>query len=208
VVQHVSDSVKAKASNLYANLDAVTGGRYQRFTDAAKNVSDKLSDIVGLDDEKEAELVSRQQEIDTAHKAMLDDLQAKGFNKDTIDRARAVWKQQSALNDLSASIRQSTTGLRPELAQTGKTVTPEAVNPKTLFVKVNRLNDRGRLAQAIGTDNANALLQHVDEAYVKAQKIAAANKWAKYGLGAATSVGLGGIGYAGVHLAHELLGGQ
>jgi hypothetical protein len=207
--QQVSDAVRLRASGLYQSLDEATGGQAQRFRDAAKNVADKLSEIVGLDDEKEAELVKRQAEIDAAHKAMLAKLQEKGYDPNLLQQADAAWKHQSALSDLSASIRQSATGLRPELANTAKgATTPEAVNPKTLFVKINRLNDRGRLAQAIGTDNANALLQHVDEAYVKAQKIAATNKWAKYGLGAASSIGLGGVGYAGVHLAHELLGGQ
>jgi hypothetical protein len=204
--QQVSDAVRAKASGLYQSLDEATGGQAQRFREAAKNVSDKLSEIVGLDDEKEAELLKRQAEIDTAHQAMLAKLQEKGFDPGTLARADATWKQQSALSDLSASIRQSTNGLRPELAQAGKAATtPEAVNPKVLFTKVNRLNDRGRLAQAIGPDNANALLQHVDQAYVQAQKIAARNKWAGLVAKAAGGVGLGGVGYAGVHLAHRLL---
>lgn len=207
--QQVSDAVRQRASGLYQSLDEATGGQAQRFRDAAKNVSDKLSEIVGLDDEQEAALLKRQAEIDTAHQAMLTKLQEKGFDPNTLRQADAAWKNQSALSDLSASIRQSTTGLRPELANTADgATTPEAINPKTLFTKINRLNDRGRLAQAIGQDNANALLQHVDSAYVQAQKIAARNKWAGYVAKAAGGVGLGGVGYAGVHLAHELLGGQ
>ena len=43
---------------------------------------------------------------------------------------------------------------------------------------VNRLNDRGRLAQAIGTYNSAAILQHVDEAYLQAQRISQKQKWA------------------------------
>jgi hypothetical protein len=203
--QQVSDGVRLKASTLYQSLDEATGGQAQRFRDAARNVSDKLGEIVGLDDEREAELLKRQTEIDTAHTAMLAKLQEKGFDPGTLAKADAVWKQQSALSDLSASIRQSTTGLRPELAQAGKTSSAETVNPKVLFTKVNRLNDRGRLAQAIGPDNANALLQNVDEAYVKAQKIAAANKWIGYARDAGVHLGLGGAGYEGVRLVHQLL---
>jgi hypothetical protein len=214
VVQNVSDSLKAKSQGLYSALDEASGGRAQRFRDAARNVSDKLSEIVGLDDDKEAELLKRQTEIETAHQAMLEELSAKGYDPNMLKQADAVWKQQSALNDLSNSIRQSTTGLRPELAVTAKGATsPESVNPKTLFTKVNRLNDSrvngagkvGRLAQAIGQDNANGLLQHIDNAYVQAQRIAATNQRIQ---SIASKVGLGGLGYEAVKEAHRLLGSQ
>ncbi len=207
--QQVSDSVKAKASQLYQTLDTVSGGQAQRFRDAAQNVSDQLRSIVGLDDEKEAELTVKQADIDKAHKAMLDRLQAAGHDPNMLAQADATWKQQAALSDLSNAVRQSTTGLRPELAEgaTGAT-TPEALSPRILFTKINRLNDRGRLAQAIGQDNANALLQHVDQAYVQAQKIAARSKFAGALARVATTAGLGGLGYEAVHLAHGLLDGQ
>ena len=196
-VQNVSDGVKSKASDLYKALDTASGGQAQRFRDAAKNVSDQLSRIVGLDDDKEAELLQKQTEIDTAHKDMLDRLKAAGHDPKMLKDADAAWKHQSALSDLSNAVRQSTTGLRPELAKTAAGATsPEAINAKTLFAKVNRLNDSGRLAQAIGKDNADSLLQHVDAAYVQAQKIAQRNKWAsaaiKYVLpGAAGAYGVG-----------------
>ena len=200
----VAEGVKAKASGLYQTLDNLSGGQAQRFRDAAKNISDKLGEIVGLDDDKEAQLLQKQADIETAHKAMLDKLAKQGVDPDTLARADAAWKRQAALTDLSNAIRQSTGGLRPELVQAGTKATPETVNPKVLFTKLNRLNDRGRLAQAIGQDHADALLQHIDAAYVSAQKIAQKQKWAgvlaKYGgLGAAAE---------GVHLAHELLGGS
>jgi len=203
--QQVAEGVKAKASGLYQTLDNLSGGQAGRFRDAARNVSDKLGEIVGLDDEKEAELLQKQSDIEAAHQKMLNDLEKKGVDRDTLARADAAWKHQSALTDLSNALRQSTNGLRPELVQAGTKATPEAVNAKTLFTKVNRLNDRGRLAQAIGQDNANALLQHIDSSHVQAQKIAARQKWlgtiAKYG-------GLSGAAAEGVHLAHEMLGGQ
>jgi uncharacterized phage infection (PIP) family protein YhgE len=206
--QQVSDGLKARASGLYQTLDNISGGQAQRFRDAAQNVSDKLSEIVGLDDEQEAKLVAQQAKIDAAHREMLKELEAKGYDRNMLAQADAAWTQQSALSDLSNSIRQSTGGLRPELADGVKdATTPEAVNPKTLFTKVNRLNDRGRLAQAIGQDNADALLRHVDAAYVQGQRIAERNKWAGYIAKAAGTVGLGGVGYGAVHLAHELLGG-
>jgi hypothetical protein len=206
--QQVSDAVKVQAQNLYKTLDTISGGQAQRFRDAAENVSGKLREIVGLDDEKEAELLKRQAEIDTAHEAMLHKLELRGYDRNMLAQADKVWKQQAALSDLSNAIRQSTSGLRPELANgvEGAT-TPEAVNPKTLFTKINRLNDRGRLAQAIGKANADALLQHVDSAYVQAQKIAARNKFVGLAAKAAGAVGLGELGYRGLVGVHALLGG-
>ena len=201
----VAEGVKQRASGLYQVLDTESGGAAQRFRDALSNVQDKLADIVGLDNDKEAELLKRQTEIEAAHQKMLNDLEKKGVSKDTLARADAAWKQQSALTDLSNAIRQSAGGLRPELTQAGTKATPETINAKTLFTKVNRLNDRGRLAQAIGQDNANALLQHIDSAYVQGQKIAARNKFAA---SLAKVAGVSGATAAGVHWAHELLGGQ
>jgi len=202
----VAEGVKAKASGLYQTLDNLSGGQAQRYREAAKNVADKLSEIIGLDDEKEAELLKRQTEIEKAHQAMMDKLAKQGVDPDTLARADAAWKHQSALTDLSNAIRQSTNGLRPELANGVKgATTPETVNPKVLFTKVNRLADRGRLAQAIGSDDADNLLRHIDAAYVQAQKIAARQKFAA---AVAKTVGISGAAAAGVHWAHELLGGQ
>jgi len=54
-----------------------------------------------LDDEKEAELTVKQADIDKAHKAMLDGLQAAGHDPNMLAQADATWKQQAALDDLS-----------------------------------------------------------------------------------------------------------
>ena len=92
-------------------------------------------------------------------------------------------------------------GMRPELADAKSSL--ERVNPKTLFAKINRLNDRGRLAQAIGPENAQALLQHVDSAWLTAEKIANRNKW----IGKAVKAsGVGALGYGAVSGVHHLLG--
>jgi len=200
--QQVSDSVRARGSAMYKALDEISGGQAQRFRDAAQNISDKLGDIVGLDDDKEADLIAKQKAIDAAHKAMLDKLQAAGHPRDMLDQADAVWTQQGALSDLNNSIRQSTSGMRPELAS-GENSSPETVNQKVLFTKINRLNDRGRLAQAIGSDNAANLLNHVDQSYLAAQRIAARNAWIGK---AAKVVGLGGAAGAAVGELHHLFG--
>ncbi len=203
-VQDVQSQVKTQGSALYQKLDQISGGQAQRFREASENVSQKLREIVGLDDEKEADLVAKQKQIDVAHKAMLDKLEAAGHPRDLLTRADALWQKQGALSDLSNSLRQSVSGMRPELA--GANATAETVNPKTLFVKLNRLHDSGRLTQAIGPGNAEAILQAVDAAYARSQAIASNNRWAGYLTKAAASAGLGGLGYEGVKLAHGLLG--
>jgi hypothetical protein len=212
VAAKVSDAVKAKASGLYQQLDAATGGgRFQRFDEALENIRKALRDTVGLDDEKEAELIGKQAETEKARQAALDQAAKAGVNPSIIKDANATWRQQSALSDLSNSLRQSVTGQRPAIADAAKAAnkatqsSPETVNAKTLFAKINRLNDRGRLADAIGPDNAQALLQHVDSAYLTAQKIANRNRFIG---NAAKAVGLGGLGYEATKFAHDLLGSK
>jgi hypothetical protein len=212
VAATVSDAVKAKASGLYKQLDAATGGgRFQRFDEALENIRQALRDTVGLDDEKEAELIGKQAETEKARQAALDTAAKAGVDASIIKDANATWRQQSALSDLSNSLRQSVTGQRPAIADAAKAAnsaaqsSPETVNAKTLFAKINRLNDRGRLADAIGQDNAQALLQHVDSAYLSAQKIANRNRFIG---NAAKAVGLGGIGYEATKFAHDLLGSK
>lgn len=150
--------------------------------------------------------MAQQQKIEAGHKTMLDKLEAAGHPRDLLSRADALWKKQGALTDLSNSLRQSVSGMRPELA--GAKASAETVNPKTLFVKLNRLQNRGRLQQAVGPGNAEAILQVVDAAYTRSQAIAANNRWAGMVAKAAASVGLGGAGYEGVKLTHELLGSK
>jgi hypothetical protein len=74
-----------------------------------------------------------------------------------------------------------------------------------LLPLMNRLNDRAGLADAIGPENAQAILQHVDSAYPTAAKISNRNKWVG---AAAKAVGLGGgLGYEAVRGLRGLLGG-
>jgi hypothetical protein len=208
VAAELSNSIRAKSSALYSQLDAATGGgRFQRFSDSLSNIERGLRDSLGVEPEKYDTLLERKAEVEQAQKAALDAATAKGVDPSLISKANATWKQQSALSDLSSSLRQTVTGLRPEIADAanGAKTTPETVNPKTLFSKINRLYDKGRLADAIGPDNAQALLQHVDSAYLTAQKIANRNRFIG---NAAKAVGLGGIGYEATKFAHDLLGSK
>ena len=211
VASNLSDALRAKASGIYQQLDAATGGRFQRFDEALENIRQELRDTVGLDDGKEADLLAKQDTTEKARQEALDKAAASGVDPKLIHTANQTWRQQAALSDLSNGIRQSTSGLRPEIAN-GAKATPETVNSKTLFAKVNRLYDKAtpnggnRLADAIGQENAQNLLRHVDSMYLEAQKIASRNK---YAVMTAKAIGLGGagsLGYEAIRGLHGLLG--
>jgi hypothetical protein len=211
VAANLSEALRAKSAGIYQQLDAATGGRFQRFDEALDNIRQALRDGAGLDDDKELHLMYQQDGVEAARQAALDKAAAAGVDPKLIQTANQTWRQQAALSDLSNSIRQSTSGLRPEIAN-GAKATPETVNAKTLFGKVNRLYDKAtpnggnRLADAIGQENAQNLLRHVDSMYLEAQKIAARNKYAGM---AAKAIGLGGagsLGYEAMHGLHSLLG--
>lgn len=198
-VSDLSAAVKAKGSAIYKQLDAATGGRFQRFQDALDNIEKGLNESLGVDPDKHDALLQRKGEVEAAQQSALDQAKANGTDPSLIQKANQLWKQSSALSDLSNSLRQTVTGLRPELA-TGAKSSPETVNAKTLFSKINRLNDKRRLADAIGPENASALLQHVDSMYLAAQKIANRNETIK---SVAKAVGLGGLGYGVMKEAHN-----
>lgn len=210
MAHEASDAVEAKAKSLYQTLDQVSGGRAQRFRDALRNVNQSLGNIVGLDDDEEARLAAKKADIEAGHQKMLADLQAAGHDPNLLAKAGAAWKKQSALADLGNAIRQSTTGMRPELATVASS-TPESINPKTLFTKLNRLYDSGRLQDAIGQENAANLLRHVDSAFVQSQRIVDNSRWSaalkKTALGAAGLAAAGTVASGARHFAHELLGG-
>ncbi len=134
----------------------------------------------------------------------MEKIRAAGLDPALLDRADATFKQGSALTDLSSAIRASVNGLRPELANAA-TNTPETVNTSKLFPRLNKLADRGRLAQAIGKENADALLQHVDAAALAEQRVAARVK--TLGSGLKMAIGAGSLG-AGIEAVRHAFGGQ
>ena len=96
----------------------------------------------------------------------------------------------------------TTTGVRPEMAVAGST--PEMLDAGKLLPRLNKLNDSGRLAQAIGEDAAAKLIQDVDKAArTKASAISRVKLAKQIAVGAAT---VGGAGYLG-HKAFGILGG-
>ena len=60
--------------------------------------------------------------------------------------------------------------MRPELATPGSS--PELVDPKKAFARLNKLYDSGRLQQAVGQRQSEQLIQHADAAFLHQAKIA------------------------------------
>jgi hypothetical protein len=200
-VQNVGDSVLERSKAAFNQLDEASGGRWQRFDDQLKNLRDKMDEVSGIDDDAYDKFDQRAKDVEAAQSDLVNQLvrDAK-IDPDLADSAKADYKQGNALHDLSAQIRGSASGLRPELGEG----TPETVDPAKLSPRLNRLFDSGRLQQALGDEGAAKLVKQVDDAVrTKAGAIKTAKlvkTVAKYGAGA---IGLGVLG----HGALSALGG-
>jgi hypothetical protein len=159
VLENTGDAVRGKSTAAYQALDDASGGRWQRFDDAIKNLNDKMDEVVGVDDEKYDQYAAKRADIEANQKAMIDQLvKDRKVNPALAEQAKADYAQAQALYDTSQQVRAATTGR----AGIGS---GETINPKTLSAKLNKLYDSGRLQQATGSDDvATQLLQHADTA--------------------------------------------
>lgn len=192
VAGQVADAVLARSKSAYKTLDDATGGRFQRFDDALRNINQKLRETAGLDDENEDALLKRKAEIEQSQQDVFDQAKAAGVDPKLIDKARADWKQAQSLYDLDRQLKMSASGMRPELA--GADSTPETLDPRKAFDRLNKLYNSGRLQQAVGPSQSEQLIQHADAAFLHQQKILARQQALK---AAAKATGLGAAGAAG-----------
>jgi hypothetical protein len=164
VTSELATAIKAKASALYQQLDAATGGgRFQRFDEQIKNIQQAIRETTGIDPDKEGALIERLNTVQDAKDAALAEAKASGVDPKLIDTANATYKQSKALENLSAHIRASASGMRPELAEAGAKATPEVLSPAKLFPRVNALFNTGRLQQALGPYKAQGGAARVSE---------------------------------------------
>ena len=189
-VEDVSNAVKAKAQGIYKTLDETSGGRWQRYDDALKNIQDKMDEVNGVDDDAYDRLETKRNDIETSQAQMIEDLKGKGIDPKEADTAVAHYKQAMALRDLDKAVKAATTG---DIAS-GATKS-ESVNPKAFTTRVQKLYDSGRLAQAVGDSGAKALLQ---EAYA-AKSAQAVQQIVKR---VAMYAGIGAAMGAGAHVTH------
>ena len=189
-VEDVSNAVKAKSQAIYQQLDQASGGRWQRYDDALKNIQDKMDEVNGVDDDAYDRLETKRNDIETGQAQMIEDLKAKGIDPKTADAAVAHYKQAMALRDLDKAVKASTTG---DIAS-GATKS-ESINPKAFTARIQKLYDSGRLKQAVGDSGAKALLQ---EAYA-AKSAQAVQQVVKR---IAVYAGIGAAMGAGAHATH------
>jgi hypothetical protein len=152
-VEDVSNAVKAKAQGIYKTLDEATGGRWQRYDDALKNIQDKMDEVNGVNDDAYDQLETKRNDIETSQAQMVEDLKGKGIDPKVADAAVAHYKQAMALRDLDKAVKSATVG---DVARVGG---KETVNLKPFVTRIQRLADSGRLDQALGKDGAQALLK-------------------------------------------------
>lgn len=189
-VEDVSNAVKAKSQGIYQQLDQASGGRWQRYDDALKNIQDKMDEVNGVDDDAYDRLETKRNDIETSQAQMIEDLKTKGIDPKTADAAVTHYKQAMALRDLDKAVKASTTG---DIAS-GATKS-ESVNPKAFTARIQKLYDSGRLKQAVGDSGAKALLQ---EAYA-AKSAQAVQQVIKR---IAVYAGIGAAMGAGAHATH------
>jgi hypothetical protein len=129
-------------------------------------------EVNGIDEDQYANLEVKRNSIETDQAQMLEDMKAKGEVDPAIaDRAVASYKQGMSLHDVNNAVRAAT----KRVPVAGKVT--EVTDPNGLATRLQKLNDvpatggLSRLEQAIGKDNAEALMSHVDNAQVAQQTI-------------------------------------
>jgi hypothetical protein len=143
---------------------------FQSFQGAVKNIKDAIRQEVGLDPERDALLQQRLADAQAGHEAAKETLAAKGIDPNIIDSADALWRQGSALSDLSKPIQASISGLRSDLQGTGAAT--ESLSPAKLAARVNALYDRGRLQQALGEGGSSDLLTAIEDTKQRLRDVA------------------------------------
>jgi hypothetical protein len=204
-VESAGDQVYSRSKSAYAQLDDATGGRYQRFTDQIRNLQNKMNEVAGIDDDAYESYELKRNEIETTQNNLIEQLvQDEKIDPKLAEQAKTDFKQSMALYDLDSAVKASTKGVRPEQATAGSTA--EMLDPQKLDVRLQKLNDSGRLAQAVGEDGATQLIQRVDGAL---RSRTAAISRAKFIKATLKYVGIGSAALAtGGGLAHVLAGGS
>jgi hypothetical protein len=106
----LADNVEAKSQGLFKTIDDATDGEATNLQNKIKNVDWKLRDIAGTDDAAEEKLTNQKTALESRFDDVLTKAQQNGVSQDTIDSAKASWKQSSALRDLDTQIKASTAG--------------------------------------------------------------------------------------------------
>ena len=194
VVEQPINAIETHAKELYKTIDEATGGKFQPNADRLANVNNKLRDIAGTDEAKEAELTATKQRLEWQQEQLFDKAAENGIPKDIVQSAKADFKQAQALRDLESKVFKNPSVIEGNAAMGA----PETVNVKAAVKALQKLQDSTefggpRLEQALGKEGANGLLKDMyaaQKAGVTAMtrqqfaiKLAKYSAWASLGAG-------------------------
>lgn len=187
-VEEVSQGIMNKSKSQFKKLDEATDGNFQRFDTQIRNLEDKVSQLVGIDDAQAEQLEIKKQYVEARMEEVFAEAKDKGVDPKLVEEAKANWKKAHALKDVSSDLRASTSGMRPNMK--GSEANPESVNPDQLFNRLNKRYNVGRLQEGMGDEKAQQMLEHTNDGVVQRQRILNRQKWLKRG-GVAVGVGAG-----------------
>lgn len=199
-VGEAGDSIISKAKAQYQALDEATGGRVQRFQDRLDNIHDQLSELTGTEEDsaQEAKLLKAQKETEDAMNDAFEDARAQGIDPATIDQAKANFKQGNALKDLDMQIFRSRV-----VEATNQAGESNLVNPQKLLPRLQQMYKSGRLTEAMGGDDTQAidLLKQTSDFAKMGKSAARIHQIAKTSaVAGATAIAGGTLGHLGWEL--------
>ena len=204
--EKLADGVESNSKGLYQQIDDATDGEFTNIQNKIKNVDYKLKEIAGTDDAAEEKLFNQKVALGTKMDEAIEAAKENGVAPEVADQAKTAWKQSSALRDVDAQVKASTFG--------NNIHAPEVVDPTKLATRLQKLADSGRLQEALGDEQADALLKTAYDGTNAAKDVAAksATQAARRGLttklATRTAVGAGGFAtYEGLKAA-GILGGK
>jgi hypothetical protein len=190
----LADAVTTKSKGLFQTIDDATDGQLTNVQNKIRNVDFKLRTIAGTDDAAEEKLLSQKEALNESLDNVMELAKQNGVDPTVADNARASWKQASALNDLDAAVKGSTFG--------DAVHAPEVVDPKKLVSRLQKLDDSGRLQEALGDEGADTLVGHAYDALKSANRRAVVGKVASKLAVPAAVAATGGALYEGAKALH------
>ncbi len=202
-------TIEAKGQGIYRQLDAASGGQFQKYSNNIDKINKRLDTLIGgvdgeagIDDDQIEKLEQQKSEIETSQNEMFENLkQTKGIDKDAVDTANDHWKQARALEDLQRKVFKNPNIVKGNL----KYGTEETVNVDSAIKALQKMQDdtrfgSSRLEQALGKDGADALMKDMYKAQREGIHAMKAQQWAKmlakYAPRVITTAGiLGGAAY-------------
>lgn len=158
VLSDTGENVMQKAKGLFNSVDEATGGKFQPVQNALND--NKMALRAATSDEEVGKLAAERVKLEAQQEAVFKQAQVKGVSQATVDNARTLYKQASALEDVNKAVELSTSGTRPEVASAfgNAKFNPETLDAGQLSNRLNKLYNSGRLQEAVGSGRAKEML--------------------------------------------------